>query len=170
MTPLQKFVLSMPLVGPLVFRAGARAGIPESLRQQISNKTNKEELINILAPVCVRHSIDRARDISQSIFSFDDEDVERAISGLADINKKIMVICGEYDSFIDIKECKSWWEHWVPNSSFVVIQNGQYRNIHFQKHNVMEFFHYDLKYKYECYKNVKWMIVKCNRQQRVTKR
>ena len=121
MSPLQKFVLSAPIIGPMIFKFGSKTSIPQSLNQQLSNTSDKIKIIRELSPILIKHANERGWDISQSIVSFDLSSIEKAIAGLADINKQIMVICGEGDQLTDIQQCQSWWSHWVPNSSFNVI-------------------------------------------------
>lgn len=122
-TPLQQMLLSMPLVGNLIFKFSANKSIPASLDRQISNRPNKKQLINMISPHCIQHSRERSVEISKSIGAFDLSQVERAIAALADINKQILVLCGNKDTIISVDQCQAWWSKWVPNASFLTIQN-----------------------------------------------
>lgn len=124
MTPLQNFILSVPILGPAIFKFSSNKTVPISLAMQISDRPNKQELIDEISKVMVHHSKARAYDLSRSIASFDQQQCERAISLLSDINKKIMVIVGECDSMIKLDTCKEWWEKWVPNSRFETIKES----------------------------------------------
>ena len=124
MTLLQQFVLAAPIKGPMIFKVSAKTSIPETLRSKISDNTNKEEIIGNLAPVCIKHANERGREISKSVVSFDFYAVEKAIAGLADINKQILVICGSDDKLVNATTCQNWWFHWVPNSTFNIVQNS----------------------------------------------
>ena len=123
MTPLQQFILSAPFVGPWIFSVTAKTNILKDLNEQIFDSENKQELIDKIAQHCTHHSIVRARDISSSIVSFDMCSVEKAIAGLADINKQLFVICGKNDKIVDIEQCQTWWTHWISNAGFVLAEN-----------------------------------------------
>ncbi|EAY08304.1 Clan SC, family S33, methylesterase-like serine peptidase [Trichomonas vaginalis G3] len=123
-TPLQQLTLSIPILGNLVFKFSARRNVPFSLENQISERPNKKELIDTISPHIIQHSISRSSEITQSIGSFDLSQVERAIAGLVDINKQILVLCGSKDKIIHVEQCQVWWSKWVPNSSFLLIPNS----------------------------------------------
>ena len=124
MSPLQQFILSAPFVGPWIFKATAKNNIQKNLNEQIYDSENKEELINQIVQHCTQHSIQRAVDLSSSVASFDLMDVEKAIAGLSDINKQILVICGKEDHIIDVEQCQTWWSHWISNADFTLVENS----------------------------------------------
>ena len=127
LSPLQKLTLGTPIIGPLILKYSAKSTIPYSIEKQLfdpeSNQKLKEEIISL----CIEqftHSFSHSIAISSSISFYDASEIDKAIAGLAGVNKNMLIVLGKGDHLLDIEKCQSWWTRWIPNSIINVVDGA----------------------------------------------
>lgn len=126
-SPIQKLTLGTPIVGPLVLKFSAPSTIPFSIEEQLFSKKENEELKNEIASLCLdqfNSGYVHASAIAASLASYDPYEIEKAISDLAGINKKMFVILGDKDNTICVDKVQAWWSRWIPNAKISIFENS----------------------------------------------
>ena len=120
-SPLQKFILGAPYLGPKVLAWAAPVLVPEQVRAMFGDEKKYAEAISRAADICLKQFSDKshAYAISKSIADFDMRDVDQVFAALSKVNKRIMVFFGSKDPVVNLLDCKSWWNRWVQNAVIV---------------------------------------------------
>ena len=126
-TALQKFVLGTPSLGPMILRMTALKMVPQQITRQFAEPDMNKELVHAVSRVCMqeyRGSWAKVDVISKAIAAFEVGDIEQAFAGVANVNKRMLVLIGERDALINIGECKAWWARWIQNANLQVIEGA----------------------------------------------
>ena len=125
---LQKFLLGTGKLGPMILAMTAPRMVPQQIaRQFVDAKEENKDLVQAVSQLCldqyrgVRANTDV---ISKAIAAFDMADIDQAFAGLANVNKRTLVMIGEKDVLINLSECKAWWSRWIQNANLQVIENA----------------------------------------------
>ena len=126
-TALQKVVLGTPSLGPIILRMTALKMVPQQISKQFSNPKENKELVQAVSRICMQEyhqSWAKVDAISKAIAAFEVADVEQAFAGVANVNKRMLVLIGENDALVNLGECKAWWARWIQNANLQVIEGA----------------------------------------------
>jgi pimeloyl-ACP methyl ester carboxylesterase len=115
---LQRMTAGIPYVGAMVLRWAARGMVEQQIGHQLRDR---EQIIDAVAPMCLQQftgSWAGADAIARAVGAFSAAEINHAFAGLANVNRKMLVLLGKRDAIANVRECRSWWKRWVQNSHF----------------------------------------------------
>lgn len=126
-SPLQKFTLGTSLIGPFILKMTASNSVPNQIEQQFCFPSRCDNIVKGATQICMKQykkSWDGCSAISKSIADYDANEILQTAIDLKDINKKMMIIFGEQDCLIEVKNAKAWWGKWIPSVKINIIEDG----------------------------------------------
>ena len=126
MRPFQRFVMSNPLLGPLLLKITAKRFIPADSAAQFHDVSQNEEAYWATVGCCL-HELSTnpsfCSSVSRLIGNFSEAAIPDEMLKVTQMSVRTLVLLGEMDKVIDIAESEKWWKHWMPNVTVVTREN-----------------------------------------------
>ncbi|OHT14613.1 Clan SC, family S33, methylesterase-like serine peptidase [Tritrichomonas foetus] len=124
--PFQKFLLSNFLFGSYLLKIAAPQILPTDIASHFSDLTQHNEAYKGTLSCCLHqlnYNPSYCETLSKFIGNFDEQSVIDEITKVTQMSVRALVLLGENDILIDIKESEIWWKHWMPNVKVIVREN-----------------------------------------------
>lgn len=124
--PLQKFIISNNIFGTYFLKMAAPKVIPADLARHFTDITQHNEAYQGTLSCCL-HQLNNnpayCSSISKFMSYFDESSIVDEMLKVTQMSVRALVLLGENDILLDIKQSEEWWKKWMPNVKVIIREN-----------------------------------------------